>query len=69
MHAFWLHPYLRRAGLALGLATLLGSVSAGQILMNQMGTDNLYTPTHALIMATPFWYSMVASRVSSSATA
>ncbi|MEX2285136.1 MAG: histidine kinase [Gemmatimonadota bacterium] len=46
---------LRLATLAFGLAVVLGIVSAGQMLMDQMGTERMYTPAHALIMATPFW--------------
>jgi two-component system LytT family sensor kinase len=47
--------WLRPAALAIGVALLLGVVSAGQMLMDQMGTERAYTPMHALIMATPFW--------------
>jgi hypothetical protein len=47
----WLRPVI----LAVSVALLLGVVSAGQMLMDRMGTERSYTPVHALIMATPFW--------------
>ena len=47
----WVRPVI----LAVSVALLLGVVSAGQMLMDRMGTGRAYTPVHALIMATPFW--------------
>jgi signal transduction histidine kinase len=45
---------LRRAGIIVGVALLLGAVAAGQDVMSMPGEDR-YTFSHALIMETPYW--------------
>jgi len=52
--AFLNRGRLARAALILSAAVLMGAIAAGQSLLSTM-PEQRYTPTHALIMNTPFW--------------
>ena len=46
----------RPALIVLGIASVIGLISAGQLFIGRMGDDEPYTPGHAIIMQLPNFY-------------